>query len=337
MVFLRASGRFQVQVSVLTGQGVMGNYNMHTTVKVVHNGKVYEVPALTGNALKHWHSVHAAKAYEALGGKQLNEFCRKGVGLRGKDMNGNDADSESVAIEDFCNDLHGFLIPKKQIKRDSLVKFAFGIPVLTPEVLESVSKFAVTHNRVDPTQKGQTGEMMVFRQEYASGYLYGFAVSMDLDYLMTPIYESLKEGGSSNKSVDAAEKARRAKAAFAGLISTVTGGYGSKAARALPISSLKEMVVALSPKPIPQLVHGAYDNYIEKSIDVLKAYLAIVGGNAHVICYGVTCPEAERSAGKAEKSGANIEVKNVDKLEELASTVLDLIKKYIEETPETKK
>jgi CRISPR-associated protein Cst2 len=317
MVYLRASGRFEVQVAVMTGQGVMGNYNMHTTVRLVHDGKVYEVPALTGNALKHWHSVHAAKAYEALGGTKLNEYCRAGVGLRGKNLNGQDADSEADAIEDFCNDLHGFLIPNKQIKRDSLAKFAFAIPVLAPEVLESVSKFAVTHNRVDPTKKGEETEMMVFRQEYSSGHLYGFAASFDLAYLMVPIYDVLR-GGAAKAKANADEKTRRARAAFAGLIAAISGGYGSKAARALPISDLKELVVAVSQRPIPPLIHGAYQGYAAKSLDVLEAYLHIVGGAADVVCYGVECP-----------SGSKAEVKRAGSLKELVEIVDGLIRQYI--------
>nr|WP_287069196.1 type I-A CRISPR-associated protein Cas7/Csa2 [Pyrobaculum sp.] len=317
MVFLRAAGRFEVQVAVLTGHGAMGNYNMHATVRVVHNGRVYEVPALTGNAMKHWHAVYAAEAYEALGGGRLNEFCRRGVGLRGKNLKGQDASSESEAIEDFCNDLHGFLIPNKQIKRDSLVKFAFGIPVLSAEVLESVSKFAVTHNRVDPTQTSEGGAMMVFKQEYSSGHLYGFAVSMDLAYLMRPIYEALK--GSGGQTVgDSEERRRRAIAAFAGLLKLISGGYGSKTARALPISNLKEVVVAISKSPIPQLVHGAYQDYVAKSIDLLSAYNRIIGGKADVICYGVDCP-----------ARGGLEVRNVRSIEDLAATVSALIKQLI--------
>lgn len=336
MVYLRVSGRFEVQVAVLTGHGTMGNYNMHTIVKVVHEGRVFEVPAVTGNSLKHWHAVYAAEAYEALGGKSLNEFCRKGVGIRGRNLEGSEANSESDAIKDFCNDLHGFLLPQKQIKRDSLVKFAFGIPVLSREVLESVSKFAVTHNKVDPTQTGERGEMMVFRQEYASGHLYGFAASMDLAYLMVPVYETPRGGEvGAVDSVD--EKVRRAKAAFAGLLKLMSGGYGSKAARALPISNLKEVVVAISRYPLPQLVHGAYPDYVARSIDALNAYLSILGGGAGgsgdvteaaegeggrqkavVVCYGVSCPP----------SGL-LRVVEVNSLQQLSLEVLAVIEELI--------
>ena len=318
MAYLRVSGRFEVQVAVLTGHGVMGNYNMHTTVRVVHGGRVYEVPALTGNAFKHWHSVHAARAYEAMGGKMLNEYCRAGVGLRGKDLSGQDAETEAEAIKDFCNDLHGFLIPDQQLKRDSLAKFAFAIPVLSGEVLESVSKFAVTHNRVDPTKKGKETEMMVFRQEYSSGHLYGFAASFDLAYLGATMYDHLagKEGGVV---LDVDERVRRAKAAFAGLLAVLAGGFGSKAARALPITDLRELVVAVSPQPIPPLVHGAYPDYVAKSLEVLAAYLGAVGGSADVLCFGVDCARMDN----------RVKARRVGSLSELEGEVMKLLESYI--------
>ena len=64
MVFIKISGRFQAQVSTLTGSGSIGNYNTHALAQVVQNGKVYEVPVLTGNSFKHWHSYYLASVYQ---------------------------------------------------------------------------------------------------------------------------------------------------------------------------------------------------------------------------------------------------------------------------------
>ncbi len=304
--YVRASGRVRVNVAVLTGAGTMGNYNMHTTVRVVAEDGVYEVPALTGNALKHWHSVHAAEHYQALGGSSLNDYCKKGVGLRGKKLDGNDADNECEAVADFCNDLHGFLIPTKQIKRDSLVKFAFAVPVLTREELEKAQKFAVTHNRVDPFKSSEQSEMMVFKQEYSSAR-YGFSAALDLGLVLTPLYGDCANGEPPvDKSRLNDERALRIKAAVLGLFYALSGGTGARAARALPIADLEEVVVAVSKFPIPALIHGSYPNYVEKSLDVLSAFAKVYGG-AHsgagkskpassvvtVVCYGVNCGAAE--------------------------------------------
>ncbi|MFZ8808627.1 MAG: type I-A CRISPR-associated protein Cas7/Csa2 [Pyrobaculum sp.] len=329
--YFRVAGRFRVNAAVLTGAGTMGNYNMHATVRVVAEGGVYEVPALTGNALKHWHSVHAAEQYQALGGSNLNEYCMKGVGLRGKRLDGGDATNECEAIADFCNDLHGFLIPDKQIKRDSLVKFAFAVPVLTREELERSQKFAVTHNRVDPFQSSKETEMMVFKQEYSSAR-YGFSAALDLGLVLTPLYSDCDKNKPPVYKNKNAEKALRMRAAVLGLFSALGGGVGARAARALPIAHLDEVVVAVSKFPIPALVHGSYPDYVERSLDVLSAFAKIHGnGQTHsgaggsnpasgaitVVCYGVNCSAA---------GGLNIvNVKSFSELVEVVLKVVDVV------------
>ncbi|WP_148682380.1 type I-A CRISPR-associated protein Cas7/Csa2 [Pyrobaculum neutrophilum] len=311
--YVRAAGRFEAQLSVLTGAGNMGNYNMHAVAKVVHGGKAYEVPVLTGNALKHWHSVYLAEVYQDLGGKQLNEFCMKGVGLRGKNLGGDDASSEAEAIKDLCNDLHGFLLPDKQIKRDSLVRVSFAVPVLEEKNLEAASKFAVVHNRVDPFKRTQQvkskeeqegTEMMVFKQEYSSA-VYGFAVAMDLGLSGVPLYQ---EGKSD---VDDKERELRIKSALVALL-RLFNGVGSKQARALPIARLRELVIAISDSPIPNLVHGAYPDYVARSAELLTAYLRAVGKKGVVLCYGVDCP----------RSNDVLECKKADTLDALFQEVL---------------
>lgn len=121
MTYVRVAGRVRVNVTVLTGHGTAGNYSMHARARVYCCGdssKVYEVPVLTGNSLKHWHAYYAAQVYQALGGSMLNELCKRGIGLRGYNVDAKlegtreKATSECEAIKDFCNDLHGFLIPE---------------------------------------------------------------------------------------------------------------------------------------------------------------------------------------------------------------------------------
>ena len=339
--YVRVAGRFRVNVAVLTGAGTMGNYNMHATVRVVVEDGVYEVPALTGNAFKHWHSVRAAEHYRALGGGGLNEYCAKGVGLRGKNLEGKNPNSECDAIQDFCNDIHGFLIPDKQLKRDSLVKFAFAVPVLSRAELERAQKFAVTHNRVDPFRrekaeqvntpaKHEKTEMMVFKQEYSSAR-YGFSASLDLGLVLAPMYDNC----SVNVERIEEERALRRRAAVLGLFDVLSSGVGTRAARALPAVDLEEVVVAVSKFPIPALVHGSYPNYVDKSLDVLSAFAKVYGKKldqtaslcgqksgsgegvpcvASVVCYGVDCRE-----------GGGLEVKKVEKFHDLVEDVLSAV------------
>jgi len=254
----------------------------------------------------------------------------KGVGLRGKRLEGGDATDECETIADFCNDLHGFLIPDKQIMRDSLVKFAFAVPVLTREELERAQKFAVTHNRVDPFQSSKETEMKVFKQEYSSAR-YGFSAALDLGLVLTPLYSDCDKNKPPMDKNKNAEKALRMRAAVLGLISAL-GGVGARAARALPIAHLEEVVAAVSKFPIPALVHGSYPDYVEKSLDVLSAFAKVYGnrqthsgaggsspasGAITVVCYGVNCSTA---------GGLNIvNVKSFSELVEVVLKAVDVV------------
>ncbi len=288
--YIRIAGQLEVQVSALTGAGNIGNYNTHAIARIVHGDRVYEVPVMTGNAMKHWHAYYTAQVYQSLGGQKLNEFCKKGIGLRGYTVNSNltnpqEANSESEAIEDLCNDLHGFLIPReaRPAKRDSLVKFSFVIPLLDEKNLEIASKFAVTHNRVDPRPIEKT-QMMVFKQEYATA-LYGLNSSLDLAYVCKPIYEEVSAESKSEKKsqkrspqqevstmcCDVNEVAHRVRSAILAFINLLLAP-GAKQARALPIIKVKELFAVLANKPIPSVISGAYPDYMEKSLKILADY-----------------------------------------------------------------
>ncbi|MFN3805352.1 MAG: type I-A CRISPR-associated protein Cas7/Csa2 [Pyrobaculum sp.] len=322
MVYVRVSGRVELQVSGLSGLGAVGNYNQVATAVVNKDGKIYEVPVLTGNALKHWHAYYTAEAYVNMGGKHLNDLCKLGIGFRGYNVNtkigGNFAWSkdECEAVLDLCNDLHGFLITQggRSDKRDSLVKAAFVVPVLESNNLEAVSKFAVQHNRVVPDavreKAGERQAMMPYKQEYATG-LYGFDVRMDLDYTLTPMFTDCKVNLPDLDS----EKRLRMKAAVAALIPLLVGS-GSKQARALPIVEVKEVVAVVSEKPIPNLVHGAYPGYCQKSLDILKAYLRAVGGKAQMYSYGTSCGGGQ---------SGEVAVERVDSLEDLFNRLLSIV------------
>jgi len=330
--YVKVSGKFTVEVSALVGASALGNYNQIATAKVVlplGNGKVvaYEgIPIITGNSLKHWHSVYLAENYVNLGGKLLNVLCKHGIGVRGykKDISSFDsnfeaANSESEAILDLCNDIHGFLIPDKQLKRDSLVEFSNAIPVLTEENLENVSKFAIQHNKVVPRQvKDKTGEtMMPFKQEYASVPSYGFAASMDLGWILRPRYEGNGSVVQLPQGIDAnVERRLRAKSSVLALYNLLMGS-GSKQARALPIVKLTELMIVVSNAPIPNLVHGAYVDYAKLSMEILSAYYNAFNKNKsisiNVHCYGI----------KDCVSVGNLQPKVHQSLDSLIESVID--------------
>lgn len=321
MTFVRFAARVEINVAALSGLGAVGNYNQVAVAKVFYNGSAYEVPVLTGNALKHWHAVYAAEEYLQMGGKCINALCKMGVGLRGYTYDSNwgqwkVASDECEAILDFCNDLHGFLIAEggRSTKRDSLVKVSFATPVLEGKNLEATSKFAVQHNRVVAEKvRQEVGEqaMMLFKQEYASG-LYGLYVRLDLDKVLQPMFDpcEVKHDGCNANDVKK-EAGLRKRAAVSALLKLLLGA-GSKQARALPISDVKEVLVAASTAPLPNLVHPAYPDYCEKSLDVLNAYKSITESNVTVLYYG---------GGPCARG----EVKRVGTLKELFDELLKVV------------
>jgi|GEM_PF-447753 CRISPR-associated protein Cst2 len=298
--YVRLSARVFVETSVLTGSGSIANYNAHAVATVIFrrgagSPKVYEVPVISGNAIKHWHALYLAETYEALGGIYLNDLCRKGIGARGYDVNAKiggknlqRSGSEEEAIKDLCNDIHGFLNPGQQIKRESLVKVSFGIPILEEEVLEVASKYSVTHNRVIPV-KNIEETMMIYKQEYSS-VLYGFSMSMNLGMTLIPMYSGGSVSGISN--IDN-ERRLRVKASLLALLPLLQGS-ASKQARALPISRVEELLIVLSELPVPNIINAAYPDYIERSIELVKGYVLSVstsskeskpGINTRILCY----------------------------------------------------
>ncbi|MGC8567490.1 MAG: type I-A CRISPR-associated protein Cas7/Csa2 [Caldisphaera sp.] len=330
MTYIRISGRFTANIAVLTGSENIGNYNTHAIAKVGvaigNEYREYEVPVITGNSLKHWHSVYLAQVYEALGGNKLNEYCRKGIGLRGytfdcKLSETKEAENESTAIKDLCNDIHGFLNPNKQIKRDSLVKFSFAAPVFDQKILEISSRYAETHNRVDSRSTQNTG-MMIFKQEYSSSPLYGFNISMNLGYVCKPMYEDIS---NNTEDCDDNEIILRKKSSILSLLNLLTG-FGSKQARAMPITEVKELLLAYSEKPIPNVVHGSYVDYANKSLEILKAY-AKANANISVYCYGIDCEDAKKDGIEVKKDAKKdgIEVKKEDSLEDLFNDIINKI------------
>ena len=336
--FVRVSGKFTVEVSALVSSGSIGNYTQIATAKLVLlNGAAYEgVPVITGNSLKHWHSVYLVENYVSLGGKYANILCKHGIGLRGlkHDINSFDkiskdsyADSEQEAIIDVCNDIHGFLIPEKQLKRDSIVEVSNAIPVLTENNLENVSKFAIQYNRVVPnTVSNKLGEgqekqgMMVFKQEHASVPLFGFAMSMDLGWILRPKYE----GDGSFISIPGVdineERKRRAKAALLAVLNLITGS-GSKQARSLPIIGVQELMIVASNVPIPKPVHAAFENYATQTIDALRIYANNVNdAKIYVHCYSAS---GKPINGCEQKQDNKVQVRNHSSLEDMFNSVIN--------------
>ncbi len=152
-------------------------------------------------------------------------------------------------------------------------------------------------------------------------------MSMDLGWVLRPRYEgdgSIISKLPNNANVDE-ERKRRARASILAVLNMLMGS-GSKQARSLPISDLKELIIAVSDAPIPNLVHGAYPDYVKQSITVLETYASIVSeAHVYVHCYGI-------SECKSFTAFKNMSVKVHDNLKDLFDEVIkeveDMIAKY---------
>ncbi|ABL78753.1 type I-A CRISPR-associated protein Cas7/Csa2 [Thermofilum pendens] len=285
MVYVRVTGRAIVNVHSANAEGAVGNYTGLSRVFVVkRRGSGYEVveePVISGNMVKHWHAVRMVEILKEVGGgkARLCDNCKRFIMYRST-MNFNDEFEyvKACAIED----VHGFLQPDAGVRRESLVKFSFMVPV---EELDAGST-AVTHNRVFLDERGSVPReqqaMMVFKREHASG-LYGFSAVMDLKYVGRP----LADPDNANKVLPLDERRLRAKAALLAMADVLSGRFGAASARALPIVKVEELVCAVGRQPIPSLVHGFYSDYAEESYRLLRGFLSAgAAQDVKVFVYG---------------------------------------------------
>lgn len=265
MVYLRISGRALVNIHTSNAEGAIGNYISLSKMYVLRrlpDGKLdfFEEPVVSGNMLKHWHAVETINILKSMGYEKLCEYCKRYVMYRSPLKYNDEVEYISkCAIED----LHGFLSTETNIRRESIVRFSFLVPVE-----DVISKYAaIVHNRVGITEEGAIDEnvMMVFKREYASG-LYGFSCAFDLAYVG-------RSQSNPAKTIDMNDRKIRAKAAILALANVLTGSFGASRVRAIPIIKVTELVGMVSRKPIPNLTHGYYRDYIEDNITRIKALI----------------------------------------------------------------
>jgi len=269
-MYVRVVGRAIVNLHTANAEGAVGNYMALSKMYIVRRtddpSKPYDVRedvVVSGNMLKHWHAVKVVERLKELNYGGLCNYCSRFIMFRSPDktITSEEEFIKKCAIED----LHGFLQPDQQIRRESIVKFAFMLPIADLRAEYA----AVTHNRVvlEPSGKIQAQEaMMIFKREYASG-VYGFACTMDLAYVGVPLANPIQP------VIGADDRRLRAKVAMLALADILTGRFGAASSRALPVMRTTELICAVARQPLPNLVHGFFRDYAEESARVLKAAL----------------------------------------------------------------
>ncbi len=333
MMYVRISGRLRLNAHSLNAQGGGGtNYieitKTKVTVKTDNGWTVVEVPAITGNMLKHWHFVGFVDYFRTTPyGANLTERALRYNGTRfgqgettAKKADGSEIElkNEEGIIKNLADaDVHGFLAPKTGVRRVSLVKTSFILP--TEDFIKEVEGerliTAVKHNRVDVNERGAITSgndtaQMLFSREYATG-LYGFSIVLDLGLVGIPQSAPVKAGGKEfkpNLIIDPEERKARIESALRALLPMLSGYIGANLARSFPAFKLEEFVAIASEDPIPALVHGFYEDYVEASKSLIKNAEKL-GFKVKTFTYGV----------KLE----GIEATEVSSVEELVAKLLN--------------
>jgi len=294
MVFLRLSGRALVNIHSANAEGAVGNYmglsKMFLVRRASSGYEVSEDVVISGNMLKHWHAINMVERLKSMKRGDLCQYCSRHVMYRSP-ITGKDEFEfiKRCAIED----LHGFLQPESQIRRESLIKFSFMMPVE-----ERRAEYeAITHNRVVLTPEGkipsEEAEMMVFKREHASG-IYGFLVSADLAY----VGRCLSDPDNSSKTLNIEDRKSRVKAALLALSDLLSGRFGAASSRALPAVRVSELLCAISRDPLPNLIHGFYMDWATESVKVLSLYVGGGVGELKVLAAGEGPKQAISGAEK---------------------------------------
>ncbi len=286
MMFVRISGRMRINAHSLNAQGGGGtNYVEMTKAKVVvKNGdgwSLIEVPVITGNMLKHWHFVGFVDYFKET--KFKDNLTERAVRynavrfakneIKAKKARGGEVDlnDEAEIIKNFADaDVHGFLAPDTGVRRVSLVKTSFLVPIedFLRDVAGEKLISAVKHNRVDINEKGAIGRaeetaQMLFTREYASA-VYGFSMVLDLGFVGVP------QCNTSECVISEEEKRARIECALKALMPMLSGYIGANLARSFPAMKIEEFLAITSDKPIPALVHGFYADYVKLSENIVN-------------------------------------------------------------------
>lgn len=273
-MYLKLTGRLIINVSSLNTEGAVGNYISLSKAFIVRrtsNGYEYvEAPVISGNMIKHWHAVLLVDHALSSNYTKICDTCKRKIMFRSTMQRS----SEFEYIKEcLIEDVHGFLNLDQQIRRESIAKFSFLIPVEELEVKYST----ITHNRVVTNKEGKvTEDMIVFKREHESG-VFGFNIVVDLAYIG-------RAQSNPTQSLDSNERITRARLVVKALTDLLSGNFGAAQARALPIVKLEELIALLSSKPGPNLVHGYFKDYAEETFNIIKNYY--INGEAKIYVLG---------------------------------------------------
>ena len=256
-----------------------------------------EAVAISGVMLKHWHFVNSV-----ILGRQENidfcDYCKRFEAIR---VPSNTGGSELELITRCMGeDVHGFLRPEPSLRRESLVRFSWALPLLNKEIVETFGMPTVfrvlQHSRnVREIPKGAPDEVRQAQMPYPRSYgdgVYGYVAMLDLQHVGHSFTE--------NRDLNSEEKKKRRRVSIQAFVPMLTGAMGGSMARALPVADVLDVFVVSSDKPIPAPVHPIYPRYLESSVALYKGVSKAMSCKVDVYAWSKERELEEQSDGKFE-------------------------------------
>jgi len=246
--------------------------------------KVFEeAVAISGLMIKRWHFVNMV----TLGLNEGVKFCKFCSNFEAIRVPSQTEGTEFDLINNCAGeDIHGFLRADPMLRRESLTKFSWMLPLLNEETIEAFglpTPFRVVqHTRnireITPEAANRIGVnlnelrrwQMPFPRSYATG-LYGFVSILDLEHIGYSF--------TDNKVLNDDERRKRRAIAIQAYIPMITGACGASLARALPVTEVLEIITVISDKLIPAPIHPLYPEYLRENVELYRSVSEAMSSN----------------------------------------------------------
>jgi CRISPR-associated protein Cas7/Csa2 subtype I-A len=271
---------------------------------------VEEAVAVSGVMLKHWHAAYLSERAKSLG-INLCPLCSRGEAIRlppvdiltksrkeiqewlkvreeeferyvetiGKE------NEEKIVKMCVGEDVHGFLRTQPPLRRESLVKFSWLLPIYIGDMPTQFRVVQHTRNiREIPKElpKELKQMQMPYPRSYADG-IFGFTSVANLDNVGVSF--------SSGKNVlDDNNKKKRVRALIEAFIPMLTGACGASLARALPAAKPLEVTVIVSKEAkisFPAPVHPMYEEYFDLNKGIFESFSKVFNVDVAIYTYGI--------------------------------------------------
>lgn len=233
------------------------------------NWRVFEeAVAISGTMIKHWHFAYMVN----LGIQEKVKFCDYCKRLEAiRVPSGTNLTELELINACAAEDIHGFLRAKPPLRRESLARFSWMLPLFNEDVVETFglpTPFRVLQHSRNVRQIPEKAPeevrqaQMPYPRSYAGG-IYGFVSTLDLDHIGYSFTDA--------KFINNEEQIiTRRKIAVQAYVPMLTGAIGASLARALPVSDILETLVVTSDKPIPAPVHPVYVDHLNENVNLYK-------------------------------------------------------------------